>query len=433
MRPNRDFSVILVKPVSEILRSFCDPLSEIRAREAGRSAGVPIRPGSEAGARGVEAESSRRTPGPPVLRSVSNLILRVASRHQSIARARRRSKKGVSERHSQRVLKHLDRRKTQRALTSALRRQVKRFIPPGPVDIAVDLHERTYYGEAIDKNRPQYVRTKEERGTYRAYRYVTLGIVVHGFRFTVSCRYLDHRGKLVEVRQDVLADARKAGTQIERLYLDREFHTYDVLAWLQGQGLTVVLPLRLGSRQRKRWERGQKSYVVQHSIRDPRKKRGPITFRIHVVVCYQNGKNWDRRGCQYLIYAVLWHVPLGAPHAVPLERIQHPYRRRFGIESSFRIAHEALPRTCARSVPWRLLYLGVSLMLQNVWYILRLQYTSEGRQGPVGMVLREEVFRFQDMLEMLSLGVGRVLGTVREIGNPKPPPLRLRRWGMALP
>jgi putative transposase len=330
------------------------------------------------------------------------------------------------------VLKHLGRRRTQRALTLALRRQVRPFIPPHAVDVAVDFHETPYYGVALDPRHPQYVKTKEERGTHRAYRYVTLDLVAHGFRLSVAVRYLDHRGRLVPVLRDVLRDARKAGVEIGRLYLDREFYTYGVLSWLTGQGLTVIVPLRLGSRQRKRWEHGRTSYVSEHTLKDSKGRGAPLALRVHVVVRYQMGRRWKKHGCQYLVYAVLGHLALGARHEVPLRRTHECYRRRFGIESSYRIAHLALPRTCARSVAWRLFYLGVALMLENEWVVVRLLYTSEGRQGPTGMVLREELLRFEDLLELLFFGVNRVLGTVREVGNPKPPPRRLTQWGMVL-
>ncbi len=368
-----------------------------------------------------------------LLRRFSHLLLRAAARHSSIARARARSKRGPSERHSQRVLEHLVRRKTQRAVTLALRQQARPFVPPHPVDVAVDFHEIPYYGTAIDPRRPQFVKTKEERGTHRAYRFVTLDIVRHGFRFTVALHYLDHRGRLVEALRDVLRDAEKAGVQIGRLYLDREFYSYEVLSWLSGQGRTVIVPLRLGLRQRKKWEHGQRSYITEHLLKDSQGRGCPLPLRIHVVVRYQKGKKFGKHGCQYLIYAVLGHLPLDARQAVPLRKTHDLYRRRFGIESSYRIAHLGLPRTCARSVAWRLLYLGVALMLENEWTILRLLYTSQGRQGPNGLRLRDELLRFEDLLELLFSGVSRILGTVREIGNPKPPPRRLKRWGMVLP
>ena len=369
---------------------------------------------------------------PKIRHRVGDLILRAASQHYSIARARARSKRGPSERHAQRVLEHLGRRKTRRALTLALRKQARPFIPPHPVDIAVDFTEIPYYGTAIDPKRPQFVKTKEGRGTHRAYRYVTLDIVRHEFRFTVAAHYLDHRGRLVEALRDVLRDAEKTGVQIGRLYLDREFYCYNVLTWLSGRGRTVIVPLRLGSRQRKKWEHGQKSYVDEHVLKDSKGRGPPLRLRIHVLIRYQKGKKFGRHGCQYLIYAVLGHLPLDARHAVPLRETHKLYRRRFGIERSYRIAHLALPRTCTRSVTWRLLYLGVALMLENEWTILRLLYTSEGQQGPNGLTLRDELLRFEDVLELLFSGVCRVAGTVREVSNRKPPPCRLKRWGMVL-
>lgn len=367
-----------------------------------------------------------------LLRPVADLIRRAASRRTSIVRARARSKRGPSERHAQRVLEHLIRRQTQRALTLALREQSRPFVPPHPVDVAVDFHETPYYGTAIDPKHPQFVKTKEERGTHRAYRYVTLVLVTHGFRLTVAARYLDHRGRLVAVLREVRRDAENAGVQIARLYLDREFYTDDVLAWLTGQGRIVIVPLRLGSRQRTRWEHGPRSYVTEHAMRDAKGGGPPLPLRIHVVVRYQKGRRFGKHGCQYLIYAVLGHVALDARHAIPLRKTHDLYRRRFGIESSFRVAHQGSPRTGARSVAWRLLYLGVALMLENGWVIFRLQYTSEGRQGPTGMNLHEELLRFEDLLELLFSGVCRVIGTVREVGNRKPPPRRLKRRGMAL-
>ena len=381
----------------------------------------------------LTASLPRRRFSPPLLRRVADLTLRAASRHSSVARVRAHSRRGPSERHTQRVLEHLVRRKTQRALTLALREQARPYIPPHPVDVAVDFHETPYYGQAIDPRHPQFVKTKEERGTHRAYRYVTLDIVHRGFRFTVAAHYLDHRGRLLPALRDVLHDAEKTGVQIGRLYLDREFYTYEVLSSLSAQGRTVIVPLRLGSRQRKKWDHGQRSYVTEHSLKDSKGRGPPLPLRIHVVVRYQAGKKFGKHGCQYLIYTVLGHLSLNARHAVPLRQIHELYRRRFGIESSYRIAHLALPRTCARSVAWRLLYLGVALMLENEWTILRLLYTSEGRQGPGGLTLRDELLRFEDLLELLFLGVGRVIGTVREVGNRKPPRRRLRRWGMVLP
>ena len=43
------------------------------------------------------------------------------------------------------------------------------------------------------------------------------------------------------------------------------------------------------------------------------------------------------------------------------------YRKRFGIETSYRQMHEARIKTCTRNPKLRLLFIGIALVLRNVW------------------------------------------------------------------
>jgi hypothetical protein len=68
-----------------------------------------------------------------------------------------------------------------------------------------------------------------------------------------------------------------------------------------------------------------------------------------------------------LVYA--YAGQLGAPAALPrLYRwLRQTYRRRFGIESSYRQLGQGLALTTSRSRAYRLLLVGVALLLRNVW------------------------------------------------------------------
>jgi len=94
------------------------------------------------------------------------------------------------------------------------------------------------------------------------------------------------------------------------------------------------------------------------------------------VVRYQMGRKWGKHSCQYLIYAVIGEIPL--------KEVADRYRGRFGVESSYRILGQVLARTSSRSPALRLLQVGVGMMLQNEWVILKLVHAGEGRQGPIG-------------------------------------------------
>ena len=242
------------------------------------------------------------------------------------------------------------------------------------MDVAIDFHDRPYYGRPADPNRRQVVKTKEERGTHRAHRFASLSILLPRYRLIASLRFHPHNGGTLPAVQKALHDFRQAGGQLRAVFLDRGFYNYAVLSWRKAQGIPAVVPLRLGSRQRRKWEHGQRSYTATHILKDSKGRGPPLELTIHVVVRYQAGRKWGKHGCQYLIYAALGEFSL--------KEIADRYRGRFGIESSYRLLGPALARTSSRSPALRLLHVGVGMLRQNEWVILKLLYASEGRQGP---------------------------------------------------
>ncbi len=366
-----------------------------------------------------------RTFRPATIRDTADLLLRAAVLRASVHRARAQSRRGHSDRTARWLFGHLDLRQTQRAITLGLRRQIRPYVSKEPVDVAIDFHDRPYYGQPKDPRRRQVVKTKEERGTHRAHRFASLSILLPRFRLVASLRFHPRNGGTLLAVQRALHDFEQAGGKLKAAFLDRGFYNYAVLSWLKARGITAVIPLRLGSRQRKRWERGKRSYSTTHTLKGPHPGDPPLEVTIDVVVRYQMGRKWDRHGCQYLIYAVVG--------GMPLKEVADRYRGRFGIESSYRILGQALGRTSSRSPALRLLQVGVGMLLQNEWVILKLEYASEGRQGPVGFRIREELLRFEDLLQMLMRAVGYRLGNITSVANRRRLPACLRRQGIALP
>lgn len=365
-----------------------------------------------------------RTFRPATIRDTADLLLRAAVLRASVHRARAQCRRGHSDRTARWLFGHLDLGRTQRSLTLTLRRQIRPYVPREPVDVAIDFHDRPYYGQPRDARRRQVVKTKEERGTHRAHRFASLSILREGFRLIASLRFHPRNGGTLFAVQKALYDFQMVGGKLRAVFLDRGFYNWAVLSWLKAQGITAAVPLRLGSRQRKKWERGKRSYTTTHTLKGPRPGDPPLELTIHVVVRYQMGRKWDRHGCQYLIYAVLGEMPL--------KEVADRYRGRFGIESSYRILGQALARTSSRSPALRLLQVGVGMLLQNEWVILKLLYASEGRQGPVGFRIREELLRFEDLLQMLLRAIGYRLGNRCAVENRRRLPARLRRQGLTL-
>jgi len=129
-------------------------------------------------------------------------------------------------------------------------------VPKEPVDVAIDFHDRPYYGQPKDRHHRQVVTTEEERGTHRAHRFVSVSILMPRFRLFASLRFHLRNGETLLAVQQALHDFEQVGGKLRAIFLERGFYNNVVLSWLKTQAITAVVPLRLGSRQRKRWERG---------------------------------------------------------------------------------------------------------------------------------------------------------------------------------
>ncbi len=69
--------------------------------------------------------------------------------------------------------------------------------------------------------------------------------------------------------------------QLKAVFLKRGSSNYAVHSWLKAQRVTAVVPLRLGSRQRRKWERSQRSDTTTHALKDPRPDDPPIEVTNH--------------------------------------------------------------------------------------------------------------------------------------------------------
>ena len=96
------------------------------------------------------------------------------------------------------------------------------------------------------------------------------------------------------------------------------------------------------------------------------------------------------------------------PQAVP-----SALRRRFGIESSYRINEKARARTTAKSAALRLLWMGLAVLLQNLWVWLLWACVSLPRRG--GRVILRRRFTFYRMLAFVRHAMERVYQVVEEV------------------
>ncbi len=73
-----------------------------------------------------------------------------------------------------------------------------------------------------------------------------------------------------------------------------------------------------------------------------------------------------------------------------LNYIHQEYRQRFGIESSYRLKNICRIRTTTKKPNLRLLFVGISFLLVNIWINLLWRKISQPRRG--GRLIFRDIF-----------------------------------------
>lgn len=225
-------------------------------------------------------------------------------------------------------------------------------------DVAIDLHHQPYYG----KLRSGVYRGQAKLGTKLFWTTATAAIVHRGERLTLAITPVTSN-RMQEVLAALWPQLEKLGLKVRRLLLDRGFYGAEVVAWLQARKVSFVMPMiRRGRAPRKgrygtgtapffvRGRKGFTTYTWQQ-----RKRGRRVTVKVAIV------PHTDRRR-RPLVFAYSGRLPNG-------EYCRWLYKKRFGIETTYRQAKQSRGWTTSRDERWRRLLIVLSFVLRNAWVL----------------------------------------------------------------
>lgn len=269
--------------------------------------------------------------------------------------------------------------------------------------VAIDWHLSPYYGKPHQSRNELYY-GKPRQGTKHFHAYATACLIEHGQRYTVALSWVRRHESMVTVLRRLLARMRELGLKIKLVLLDRAFFNVSVIGFLQEEKLPFLMPVMLRGRPPKKGRkptglraiRGRPAGWYQHTLKN---KQCEATFS--VCVGYRTHKNRkDRKRKQQKLLFAAWRVN-GSP-----TDIREQYRKRFGIEASYRQMRQAKVYTCTRQPHVRLLFIAVALVLRNLWVWIHHQRLAEG--PPDSPKLHLERLRFKRMLDWIVQEITRI-------------------------
>jgi hypothetical protein len=267
--------------------------------------------------------------------------------------------------------------------------------------LAIDTHHKPYYGERT----PAVVGGPKKQGTKWSFGYATAVLLHQGRRYTVGLCPLGPGVTPDAVVRTLLDQVAERGLNIRGVALDSGFEGGEVILLLQGRGLAYVVPLRRTGRaggSRQRLFEGRHRLVRWTEWKTDRTRQWVRTRTLL----------WRGRRRTLLFAFGDWTGNRARSVHDEAMRQRRLYRRRFGIETSYRQKNQAESTTTSKDPVYRLLLEGVAYLLRQVWVVLT-ERIARSRQLKPGAWVGE--LNFALLLDWLAHALERLYPEHRSI------------------
>lgn len=268
------------------------------------------------------------------------------------------------------------------------------------VEIAIDYHDEPFYGKSADLLAVT-CRGKAKKGTTHFVRIASAYVIWRQVRLTLAVKYVLPEHDTLTVLTDLLERLKGLGFRSKVLYLDKGFSSTDIITYLthSQQPALIACPIRGKTGGTRALCVGRKSYRTSYTFTDGTQADLAL---VATLVPDKSGKR-RRKWLAFIVIHLDW-----SPH-----KIYHSYRRRFGVECSYRLLRRVRASTTSRNPALRFFLLGIGLALTNVWVFLRWEFARLLAPGP--RRVDPDRFRFYRFTRLLIRSIEAIYGVVLSI------------------
>jgi len=286
---------------------------------------------------------------------------------------------------------------------------------PEQVEIVVDLHLRPYYG---DEDETDGLYSNEAKaGTTAFHAYATLYARVKNKRYTLAVRRLTDGDTASSVLAEFFGLVENFDFDVKALYVDSEFYDGKCLTLMQAHNHAYVVPIiAWGTEIQQELSEGWSREIEHDLTTEFDGHEWTVEFPVMIDCTYRMGR-YDDHGVARHGYAV------DAPFIDTPRQARRHYSKRFGIEATYRLSESSLISTTVTDQTRRLLFVVISLLVQNVWRYLHWEYAATPRRGG----RRLWWWPFKEFIRMLTRAAWKALSVRRSVPTNRPPDDRFER------
>ena len=270
-----------------------------------------------------------------------------------------------------------------RMVTSSMLQARRRGMLRHPIDVSIDEHDIPSYAKVM--NMAYAVFSRYKKGTKKFHRLATLHCVVEGHRLTLGVEVVRQGDDAAETVRRLLWRARRRGIRMSSITIDRGFHSVDIIETIKATGIPLVMPavkLKPVKDILKKYEAGEREAVSAHTITNDTGRS--TTYTLAILEREDREKKYAKMSREerkladlhdddapvrhYYVFATTMSEGWigGDPH-----RVAEFYRRRWGIENSYKSYEAMRPRTTSTDYSVRILLWFIPFILYNIWILAR--------------------------------------------------------------
>jgi hypothetical protein len=302
------------------------------------------------------------------------------------------------------VVKEL--RQQEERANAALAECIPNALERGDIELAMDFHDEPFYGKQED-TRKLTCSGQAKKGTTHFVRMATAYIIWRQVRLTLAVRYVLPEEDSLETLKFLLERLKTLGFSAKILYLDKGFASTAIVNYLTSQTQPTIIanPIRGKKGGTRALCRGRSSYKTLYTFTDG--TQAMMAMKASLVPD-QTGKR-RRKWLAFIVILLDWSV----------NKIHDDYRRRFGVECSYRLLRRIRATTTSRNPVLRFFLLSVGLILVNAWVFLRWEFARRMARGP--RRVDEPRFRLHRFSRFLVRTIENLYGTISAIPTSQSP------------
>lgn len=248
-------------------------------------------------------------------------------------------------------IKSQDRKEMQSAFDAITERNVRRLKKERKlckaVPIAIDWHDVMYYG---NHNTPNIIGTQPKKGSHYSYEYLTASVLVSGERLVIAVSPIFKRIDVQMLAMQMIERICMMGIKVKYVTMDGGFFGIDIIKYLEHMEINYILRMQnTSSIKGMKLRRGQRLRYTTNNHSRGVNQQASFT----VVVAYDNKKKYR--------YLFATNMPYSDDALLEL------FKKRWGIETGYRMCNQFLIRTTSRDYTVRLFYYLLSCIVYNAW------------------------------------------------------------------